>query len=83
MEKTNLIAMYVDYCNDLNINYFKANSKHKFSNDYTEYLYNLGKIQLLEIEDTNKDIFNTLKYNTLSIKKVSKNYDNRFKKCNM
>ena len=72
MNKTEIIKEFVKYCDDTKQQTKSKKAKFDFSKRLTMFLYNIKKIQLDEIEATNKNIFNTLKYNPLSIEKIKK-----------
>ena len=70
MDKKEILKEFVNYCKDTGGNTKSKKDKIKFSSDLIIFLYNNKKITIEEIEETQKNILNILKYNTLKIEKL-------------
>lgn len=73
MNKEDIIKDFVGFCHDLKLNINKKENKNKYINAYMQNYVKYNGI--LNFDKEKKKIENTLKYNTLTIDKYKKEYE--------
>lgn len=72
MEKQEILRDFVKYCHDLKLDEKKKSTKTKYINATMKYFTEFQGIK--NFEEKQKELENILKYNSLSIEKIKKDY---------
>ena len=72
MTKQEILKDFVRYCHDLKLDEKKKSTKTKYINAALKYFTEFQEIK--NFEQKQKELENILKYNSLSIEKIKKDY---------